>query len=623
MAQTVKKGKEYHVAQHGDDANNGSRVKPFKTIMAAAQKAMPSDIITIHQGVYREQITPPRGGKSDRERIVYRAASGEKVVIKGSEIIQDWKRVGDDTWEAKVSNKIFGKFNPFQDEIKGDWFWPTPKERKYHTGAIYLNGHWLMEAAEKNEVLAVTQDGNPLWWAEVDALTTTIWAQFKGVDPNKEMVEMNVRQTLFYPDKPFVNYITVSGLIMEHAATNWAPPTAEQIGLIGTHWSKGWIIENNDIRYSKCVGVTLGKYGDEYDNNMTESAEGYVGTIKRALNYGWNKDTIGVHLVRNNTIAHCEQAGIVGSMGCSYSRVEHNVIHDIHIKRLFTGAEMAGIKFHGAIDTRIAGNRIYRAEKAIWLDWMAQGAQVVNNLLYENDLDIFLEVTHGPMLLANNIMLSKKSLLMNAQGAAFVHNLFAGDADVINYDSRLTPYHKAHVTGIEALKDNPGGDVQFVNNLFVKGANISQYSRAFLPVLLEGNVYTNGAVGVSPALKSEKLGEMTAAGKDQMKNYRLADAIEKNAVVDTAFIVGAQLRSQSNAIFLDMNYDTRWLSINRELVTSKTLNNAVIPNLPFENPDGSVLRIDEDYDGKKRNLKNPAPGPFEINKKGKASYKVW
>ena len=34
---------------------------------------------------------------------------------------------------------------------------------------------------------------------------------------------------------------------------------AEQVGLIGTHWSKGWIIEHNIISDSKCSGLTLGK----------------------------------------------------------------------------------------------------------------------------------------------------------------------------------------------------------------------------------------------------------------------------------------------------------------------------------------------------------------------------
>ena len=41
-----------------------------------------------------------------------------------------------------------------------------------------------------------------LWFAQVDASNTTIWAQFKGVNPNEQLVEINVRQTVFYPDKP-------------------------------------------------------------------------------------------------------------------------------------------------------------------------------------------------------------------------------------------------------------------------------------------------------------------------------------------------------------------------------------------------------------------------------------
>ncbi len=43
------------------------------------------------------------------------------------------------------------------------------------------------------------------------------------------------------------------------------PPTAEKIGLIGTHWSEGWVIEDNTIRYSISTCVTLGKHCDEFD----------------------------------------------------------------------------------------------------------------------------------------------------------------------------------------------------------------------------------------------------------------------------------------------------------------------------------------------------------------------
>ncbi len=53
--------KEYHVSKSGNDNNDGSFNSPFLTIQAAANLAQPSDIITIHEGIYRERINPPRG----------------------------------------------------------------------------------------------------------------------------------------------------------------------------------------------------------------------------------------------------------------------------------------------------------------------------------------------------------------------------------------------------------------------------------------------------------------------------------------------------------------------------------------------------------------------------------
>lgn len=626
FAQSKIQGTEYHVSPKGDDANIGSLAHPFKTISAAAQVAMPGDIITVHEGVYREQITPPRGGNSDRQRIVYQAAKGERVVVKGSEIIKGWTKLKNDTWEVKIPNSFFGEFNPYKELIHGDWFTPTPKDRKYHRGAVYLNGDWLMEAAKQDEVMNAANEKNQLWWTEAGADTTTIWAQFKNVDPNNELVEINVRPTVFYPAQSFINYITLRGFTMEQAATNWAPPTAEQTGLIGTHWSKGWIIENNVVKYSKCVGIALGKYGDDHDNNKTESAEGYVGTINRALAYGWNKGTIGGHIVRNNTVAYCEQTGIVGSMGCAFSIIEGNTIHDIHVRHLFTGAEMAGIKFHGAVDVQIANNHIYRTNMGIWLDWMAQGAQIKNNLFHDNySHDIFLEVDHGPITVYNNVMLSATNLLMNSSGVAFVHNIFGGNVRVINYDSRLTPYHKPHSTFVAALHDNPGGDIQFINNLFVNHGNPSSYSKALLPVRFTGNVYTRGTARIQDVKTDapKRFGEMNKNAKESMDKYHEQNAIENNAVIDSSFNAAARLLDENGGnIYLEMAFNKSWLSTKRKMVSTATLTKAIVPDLPFENTDGTPFKIDTDFLGRKRNVSNPSPGPFEITGSGIQKIKL-
>ena len=240
---------QFHVATTGDDANQGTKSAPWRTIQHAADLAQPGDTITVHAGTYRQRINPPRGGTSDAKRIVYQAAQGEQVEIKGSEVVNHWGQVQENVWKVTLPNSFFGRFNPYRDLIRGDWF--ADNKREHHTGAVYLKGEWLTEAAKLDEVLMSgspawitkaerTAGLNPqLWFAQVDETNTTIWAQFKGVNPNEQLVEINVRQTIFYPDQPGRNYITVRGFTLRHAATPWAPPTAEQIGLIGTPLEQG------------------------------------------------------------------------------------------------------------------------------------------------------------------------------------------------------------------------------------------------------------------------------------------------------------------------------------------------------------------------------------------------
>jgi alpha-N-arabinofuranosidase len=520
---------EIHVAAKGRDTNPGTPGAPLRTIQRAAELAQPGDVITVHEGVYRERVNPPRGGESDGRRIIYQAAPGENVEIKGSEVVKDWMKVQDDVWKVTIDNPFFGGFNPYSDLIRGDWF--EPKGREHHTGAVYLNGEWLAEAAKLEDVLGPAGE-TPLWFGQVDQDTTSIWAQFKDVNPNDELVEINVRRAVFYPEQTGINYLTVRGFIMRHAATPWAPPTAEQVGLIGTNWSEGWIIEKNVISHSVCSGIALGKYGDEFDNTSRDTAEGYVKTIERALKNGWNKETIGHHLVRDNTISHCEQAGIVGSLGAAFSIVTGNTIHDIHVRRLFTGAEMAGIKFHGAIDVEISHNHIYRTTRGLWLDWMAQGTRVTANLFHENrSEDLFVEVNHGPFLVDNNIFLSPTTLLSLSQGGAYAHNLMAGIIKIIPYDARQTPFLKAHSTELAGMHDNPFGDDRYYNNLLVGSADLSQYDAAPLAAAMDGNVFLRD----SQPSKSEK-----------------------EAFIDRDFDPSVRLVEEQAGFYLEISYGKRW-----------------------------------------------------------------
>jgi hypothetical protein len=619
--------REYHVAPSGQNTHDGSAAKPLQTISAAAALAQPGDTITVHAGTYRERITPPRGGTADSRRITYQAAPGEQVVIKGSEIIRDWKPFLGNVWKATVPNSLFGKYNPYKDLINGDWF--TDKGRPHHTGEVYFNGKALYETHLLERVLqpqpyrdSRDQEGSTwTWFAEVDEKNTYLYANFHGQDPTQALVEINVRDACFYPAKPGCDYITVRGFRMAHAATQWAAPTAEQIGLIGTNWSKGWIIEHNVISDSKCSGITLGKDRATGHNvwNADRTKDGaihYNEVIDRALAIGWSKDKIGGHIVRHNVISDCEQTGICGSLGAVYSEITDNHIYNIWAKRQFAGAEMGGIKLHAAIDVLIARNRIHNTGRGMWMDWMAQGTRITRNLCYDNTTeDLYVEVNHGPFLVDNNLFLSPRNIWDMSQGGAYAHNLFAGIIDTAQELKRFTPYHPAHATTVVDRVNIPGGDNRWYNNVFTgaatdlpavdpKAANVRQrftgyglwvYDTREHPSFAGGNVYYRNA-----------------------RPY----AKEPSPLLLPQIDPQAKLVEEGAGVFLELQLGPTLAQAQTQPVTTALLGRTRIPNLPFENSDGSPLALDTDYFGKKRDLRLPTAGPFEAPGSGRLKLKV-
>jgi len=584
---------EYHVSETGDDDGNGSVAIPFRTISTAAQFAEPGDEIIVHEGVYRESINPPRGGDSDSNRIVYRAAEDEEVIIKGSEVVSGWTSQGNGVWKITLANSFFGDYNPYKDVISGDWF--HRQERDHHTGEVYLNGEALYEVVSSDSLITDTSRN---WYCESDDVSTTILAYFGDADPNNELTEINVRPICFYPEKTGLNYITVSGFIMRHAATQWAAPTAEQVALIGTNWSKGWIIENNIISDSKCVGITLGK-DRASGNNGLESADGYNIVVDRIMKRGdWTKETIGSHIIRNNTIHDCGAAGICGSLGAVFSEISGNHIYNIYQNKPFFGYEIAGIKFHASIDCVITGNRIHDAYRGIWLDWMTQGTRISNNLLYNNEEDFFAEVNHGPYLVDNNIFLSPRGITTWSNGGAYVHNLVDG-LNLRRGEERTTPYHKAHSTQVDGIKKIEGGDERFMSNIFSHAPEEDKPVTLFeaeLPIFVEGNVYLNGSV-----------------------HYEK----EQNFIEDKGFNPTIKCVEDGDNVFLHMSLPSLKNKLQTVLVTTESLGKPLVPALPYENPDGTAITVDTDYFGKKRDMNNPAPGPFENPGEGEIVVKVW
>src|SRR4051812_11209185 len=150
-------------ATAGADTNPGTESRPFRTISAAAAVAKPGDTVRVAAGVYRERVDPPRGGV-DGQPIRYVGSGDGRAGGTGSDAASDWEHVEGDVWRYQIRSARFGSFNPYVDVIRGDWF--DPLGRVHHTGCVYRNGHWLIEAGSLADVKGAPHSEG-LWFAEV------------------------------------------------------------------------------------------------------------------------------------------------------------------------------------------------------------------------------------------------------------------------------------------------------------------------------------------------------------------------------------------------------------------------------------------------------------------------
>lgn len=643
---------EYHVAVNGCDGSDGSREHPFRSISRAAEIAEAGDRVIVHQGTYREWVNPGNSGRSAFDRIVYEAAPGEKVIIKGSEQIRSWEKAEGTVWKAVIPNSLFGDFNPYKQVLWGDWL-RYPLDYSLHLGDVYLNGKSFYEVPSYEETLHPvmrTKGNNPpwtnheelilepeqtiyVWFAQVEKEETIVYANFHEYDPNKELVEINVRPYCFYPKQTGINYITVRGFEMAQAACPWTPPTADQPALLGTHWSKGWVIEDNHIHDAKCSGISVGKEISTGHNLCSRyllkpGYQNQLETVFLALQKGWDKETIGSHIIRNNVIHDCGQNAIVGHMGGAFSRIVHNHIYNIGTKHEFFGYEIAGIKLHAAIDTQIAGNNIHHTTLGIWMDWEAQGVRISGNLFYENSRDLMIEVTHGPCIMDNNIFGSDFSLDDQAQGTAFIHNLYCGVIRRERFLERATPYHFPHSTQVAGCAVVYSGDDRFYQNIFLGSA----------PVYTEDSSCGTAGFNDCTASLEEFLEKVRAGGLDDVDRFLKVNQpvyVKNNCYLEGAgafdrepenfkssVSANARIVQKEDGTYLELDVPGELFSLNTKIYGTEDLGLPRIVGAPYDDPDGKPIYIDADYLGEKRNS-TPVPGPFEGLKPGHNVIKIW
>ena len=558
-------GRDIHVSITGSDSGPGSQTRPYLTIDKAASVAQPGDTVIVHGGTYRQWVKPPRGGSGEDRRIVYRAAPGEDVFIKGSERITCWTREEGGVWKAELPNSMFGDYNPYALTVSGGWL---NYGQWHHRGDVYLNGEALYEKQTVEELNAAEQS----WHCRLDGEATIIRANFGKTDPNTEVTEINVRESLFMPEVTGLKYITVDGFHFMHAAANWAPPVLElQTGAVGPRMGKHWIIENCTITNARCVGIILGQApGVDYSD-----IEAY-----------------GDHVVRNNVIRRCGQAGIAGQKGATRSVISGNLIQDTNYRKEFGGWETAAIKFHNAVDTLISGNLIrgvfhqQQGAFGIWIDFGNQGVRITRNIIYNTQAaTVFLEMNHGPTLVDNNVLIGE-AIRANSEATVIAHNLLV-DCDYQYHPdvNRRSGYFEPHTTKTVGAKTGTAQDDKWFNNIFVRqGLDRVKTAQGYAS---DYNVFLEGA-------------KKSSFGDD-------------NSLVDP-HVTGLTIKDDPLGTTITFSIGDAPLRLNGPRVNAELVGVFLTVGQTIEDRDGNPITIDTDLDG--RTFPRPVPGPLANLERG-------
>ncbi len=452
-------GRKYVVSQNhhlASDLNPGTADKPFRTIGKAAAVAAPGDTVFVKAGVYREWVSPARGGVEGLP-IHYLAAPNELVIVKGSEIYQGkWRKIKGhkNIYSTKIPKRFFtAGFNPFSvvfRESRGGG----------RQGQIFIDGVELFEAREVKRIAAGTRETivektrmqamyeEPGTWSTRNGRKIFVHMPEWAASPKESFIEISVRRRLFAPLKRAQHYIHLKGFVFEHCANDVSFP---QVGAVSTRSGQHWKIENNVIRHIKTIGLDFGAEAEDpgsipdilpQDRYIIGGHHGVYTLSERRI--------AGRHLILNNVVSDCGQCGMAGLFSDG-SVVMGNIVE--RCGGVIPGFESGGIKIHGLMGGTVEANLVRDNEAwGIWLDCGYIGSRVTRNLVVNNKASgIFFENSNGPGWIDHNIIAYNRGdgiYTHDASGVHIAHNLIFGNTNFGVYmcvatDRMVPPYYYA------------------------------------------------------------------------------------------------------------------------------------------------------------------------------------
>jgi hypothetical protein len=423
----------YVCASTGSDTNAGTITSPLLTIQCASNLAQPGDTVLVQPGIYRERVSPPRGGISSTVPIIYKSAVPQGAIIRGSIPWNPTEKLSETVYYDTLDPTIFTDTsaidgpNPFRipfcvtpygrngapESASGDKK-ATPN-MVYTLGQVFVNDKMYKQCPFISEM----QETPNTWY--YDMSSNKLYVNLKE-DIDHYKIEITNQRRVFAPHIRQLRYITVDGFVIERCGNNypnqfWTVAQNQQAGMIGTRSGRFWIIQNNVIRFASGIGIDWGNEGgaaQDLETGTNGKASGSYGNI-----------------IQNNHICDNGAGGTAYFMGKNFTFANNVVERNNNL--LFYGTrrwESAGLKVHTPTNSVIINNIIRNNYcNGIWSDQGAgQNSIFKNNIIINNKgYGLNFEIgtnTSGKVL--NNIFDGNEYNICFATsgGCLIAHNLF-------------------------------------------------------------------------------------------------------------------------------------------------------------------------------------------------------
>jgi hypothetical protein len=446
-------GRFWYVATTGDDGNDGTVGAPYKTIARAASSAQPGDAVLVRPGIYRERVSPPRGGTTGQP-IIYKALPGHATFIRGSEVWSpSWTASGPPgVFHAEPSAALFtddvypDSANPFKAVLSQRPYADNTTVGEYTCGQVFVNGEMYRQYPSSSLCDATPKS----WW--YDKANNRIRVNFpSGVGPTQGAVEITARRRVFAPHIRGLAHIHVIGFVIEHCGNQypwrfWEYQANVIGGALSTRSGRDWVIRNNIVRFANTVAIDAG-------GESGLDAEAGPGRPSQPRP---SHALTGYHTIENNWVTDNGSNGIIAYLATAL-QVTGNVVERNNNLR-FSGAnrfEQGGIKLFSPKDSNVIGNLVRDNPcTGVWFDCLsgngASGSRISRNtIINHNPQGIHLE---GGNFESETVLIDN-NMIVGCVGSGIYMAAMSGVTISNNLIANVTPNTTLFMRGASITND--------------------------------------------------------------------------------------------------------------------------------------------------------------------------